>query len=102
MLLLVCERAAGQSDPLTLATVLSNRMADSLHLENERKTAVFGVNLQIERQKDAVRNSGASETAITQKISQVEGRRDGLYRLVMTEMQYSAYREKKANLITGN
>jgi broad specificity polyphosphatase/5'/3'-nucleotidase SurE len=102
-ILLSVAKANGQTTPaIQLADKIAQKMKDSLGLNQQKKTEIYNINLQIHDWKTQVRVQYATSDTLGRVIQRAENRRDSLYRNVLTTNQYSLYLQKKRNLVNNN
>jgi hypothetical protein len=85
-----------------LAEKIAGKMKDSLSLTETQKRQLYNINLQISSNKLAVRQQFSSPDSLRIMTQQAENMRDSLYRQVLTEQQFTTYRQKKRNLVNNN
>jgi hypothetical protein len=101
--LLSVAKANGQTIPaIQLADKIAQKMKDTLGLNQEKKTEIYNINLQIHDWKTQAREQYATSDTLGRVIQGVENRRDSLYRDVLTTNQYNLYLQKKRYLVNNN
>lgn len=106
--LLICviclTKAQAQQNPAEqLAMHISHVMKDSLGLTEPQRAGIFAINMQLYLQKTSARNQfkGAPDS-VRVHIQHIENKRDSLYQQVLSNIQFEAYKQKKALLLRNN
>jgi hypothetical protein len=85
-----------------LAEKISRKMKDSLSLTDAQKMLLYNINMNISNQKLALRQEVTNVDSLRSKTQRVENLRDSFYRQVLTEEQFTLYKQKKSRLINNN
>jgi len=104
MILLFCGHISfAQTNPATtLANKIAQKMKDTLDLSDIQKSQIYNLNLQLHDEKMSMRQQFAGSPVLREKIQTVENKRDSLYMSVLTEPQFSLYRQKKRMLVNNH
>ena len=102
-IMLIVESIIAQTNTAELLSKkIAQRMKDSLQLSNSQQQHIYTINMQIHQLKAGVWAQYSNTDSITRGIQGIEGKRDSLYRAVLTEMQFSQYRLKKRYIVNSN
>lgn len=80
---------------------VSYRMRDSLNLSKTQFKEIYGINQNLEAQKDSVWKKYHNVEFVNQGLQSVENTRDSLYHTVLTNQQFNLYLKKKILLINN-
>ena len=96
--------ATAQTNNATgFANRIAQKMKDTLLLSEAQKVQVFTINMQLHQQKQtAWQQYGATDSLLTIHEQRIENSRDSLYKTVLTDGQFRAYRDKKRMLVSNN
>ncbi len=89
------------SPAVKLAHHIENKLADSLNLSNQQKAKIFAINMELYKQKTAARGKSQERAAAGKDLQKIESTRDGYYKSILREEQYTLYLKKKHNLVTS-
>lgn len=96
-------QAQNNSEAVQLAHKIAKKMKDSLDLSAQQRQQIYGINMQLHNQKQAVRQQySGNDSLLTVNIRAVERQRDSLYRPVIGEEKYLRYQQKKRNIVNNN
>ena len=96
-------QAQDQNTPAAqLAHHIADKMKDTLGLDNQQRAKVFKANMDLYKQKAEARAKSQDRIAVGKDLQRIEGTRDSLYKVVLTEAQYNLYVQKKRYLVTNN
>jgi hypothetical protein len=84
-----------------LAHHIADKMADSLGLTSQQRAKIFAVNLELHKQKASARTKPQDRDSIGKDLQQIENKRNGLYKTVLTPEQFQLYLEKKRLLVSN-
>jgi broad specificity polyphosphatase/5'/3'-nucleotidase SurE len=102
-ILLSVTKTNGQTTTaIQLADKIAQKMKDTLSLNQQKKTQIYNINLQLHDWKTQARQQYANSDSLGRMIQRVENKRDSLYRNVLTTNQYNLYLQKKRNLVNNN
>jgi hypothetical protein len=85
-----------------VAHKIANKMADSLGLTNQQRANLFAINMELSKKKKEARKKSTDRAIVGQELQKIEGTRNGMYKTVLTQEQYSLYLQKKRNLVNNN
>ena len=74
-----------------LADRIAQKMKDSLNLNQQKKTQIYNINLQLYDWKTQARQQYSNTDSLGRFIQRIENRRDSLYRNILTQNQYELY-----------
>ena len=85
-----------------VANRITNRLKDSLDLNQDQRKAIKQINQQLHAQKQAAMKQYAGTSQVGPAIQKIENTRDSLYKLVLPDEKFLAYKNKKATLLKAN
>jgi hypothetical protein len=101
--LLTCEISEAQStQAIEVAEKISQKMKDSLDLNEEQRKNVYALNIRLHSRKMEVRQKFAETDSLSRYFQRIENTRDSLYREILPEEKYLLYRQKKKNLVNND
>lgn len=77
------------------ASALTDAMDADLHFDESQHQKVYNVNYEIASEVEALKNSGGSKRDKFTKYKEINAKRDGKMKQVLTEDQYLRYLENK-------
>jgi hypothetical protein len=78
------------------------KLSDSLNLRQGQKDSIYLINMGLHYRKMSVWHQYSDIDSLTTKIQRIENTRDSLYHKVLTDEQFTIYRNKKRNLVNNN
>jgi hypothetical protein len=94
---------ATSANAVELAQKIAKKMKDTLGLTAAQKNQIYDVNMDLHNQKQAARTTHAGNpTAMSTAIQNIEKTRDDLYKPILTDAEFLAYKQKKRVLISNN
>jgi len=91
----------GNTPAAILAKHIAQKMADSLSLSNQQRAKIFVINMDLYKQKTDARGKSKDRTIIESSLQRIEGKRDSLYKELLTPEQQTLYLKKKINLVSA-
>lgn len=85
-----------------VARIISQKMCDSLSLDQETTARIYRINLHLAREKQKLRTAGKPASGLAGGFQQIENQRDSLYKKVLSKDQFERYEKKKTGLISVN
>jgi len=93
---------SNNNQAVVLAQKMAKKMKDSLELSAQQRQQLYQVNMNLNDQKQAIRQQNPSPDSLQVKIQKVERTRDSLYLPILGTEKYQLYLQKKKNLISNN
>lgn len=91
-----------QTPAQQVAERIAQKMKDTLGLNQQKKTQIYNINIQLHEWKTQARTQYGDSDTLGTVIQHIENKRDSLYRSVLPENKYQLYKAKKRNLISAN
>lgn len=84
-----------------LAHHMADKMKDSLGLNDAQRSEIFSINMELHRQKSEARSESNDRDIVGKNLQKIEGKRNNLYKNVLTTEQFALYFKKKRDLISS-
>lgn len=94
--------AKGQTTSEIIAGKIATKMRDSLALSSSQQQQIYAMNIQLHRNKMAVRQKIFDRDVLRRRLQEEEDKRDSLYHSILTDDQYRLYLFKKGKLVNNN
>jgi hypothetical protein len=91
-----------QSNSEIIANKIALKMKDTLQLTDNQKQQIYQINIQLAKQKLALRSQYNQVDSLRMKTQTIENSRDYQYAEVLSSDQFNIYRQKKTNLVNNN
>jgi len=78
-----------------------DKMKDSLGLTNKQIEKVEKINEDLNKEKEKARKKSSDRSVVGKELQRIENRRDILYKGILTEKQFSDYKQKKRNIVSA-
>lgn len=77
------------------ASLMAQKMKDTLNLTDSLKHQLFVINMQLHQQKQQVRLQVLDRDSLTRQIQLIEFSRDSMYKQLLPPAKYELYKQKK-------
>ncbi len=91
---------AQETPAAQLAHRIADKMKDSLQLTNQQQAKIFTINMDLQKEKEKARKKSPDRAVIGKELQQIENSRDNLYKAILTEQQFTLYKQKKRSLVS--
>ena len=85
-----------------VAQKIAKKMKDTLGLSSHQRNQVFQINMDLNNQKQEVRQQTNIQDSLIARVQRIENKRDTLYFPVLGIGKYQLYLQKKKNLVNNN
>lgn len=85
-----------------VAQNIAKKMKDTLGLSSQQRIQVFQINMDLNNQKQQVRQQTTIQDSLIARFQRIENKRDTLYFTILGTEKYQLYQQKKTNLVNNN
>jgi len=85
-----------------VAQKIAKKIKDTLGLTPQQRNQVFQINMDLNNQKQQVRQETTIQDSLIIRIQRIENKRDTLYFPILGTEKYQLYLQKKRNLVNNN
>jgi hypothetical protein len=85
-----------------VAQKIAKKIKDTLGLTAQQRNQLFQVNMDLNNQKQQVRQQTTIQDSLVARFQRIENKRDTLYFPILGAEKYQLYLQKKRNLVNNN